>query len=41
MILIAAAILTPGPDIVSQIIIASAGYLLFELSILAIRLARP
>lgn len=38
MILIAAAAITPGPDIVSQLLIAAPTYLLYELSVLAVRL---
>lgn len=38
-ILVAAAVITPGPDIFSQVLIAVPTYLLYELSILAVRLS--
>jgi sec-independent protein translocase protein TatC len=41
IILIAAAILTPGPDIFSQILLAGPTYALFEVSILLARFLEP
>lgn len=38
-LLIASAALTPGPDVYSQLLLAVPAYLLFELSLLAMRLA--
>ena len=39
-LLVAAAALTPGPDIVSQLLVAVPAYVLFELSLVAMRVAR-
>jgi sec-independent protein translocase protein TatC len=41
LILIAAAILTPGPDIVSQLLLAVPTYALFEISVVLARLLEP
>jgi sec-independent protein translocase protein TatC len=37
IVLILAALLTPGPDVTSQFLLAAPAYLLFELSILLAR----
>jgi sec-independent protein translocase protein TatC len=40
-ILIAAAVLTPGPDIISQLILATPSYLLFEISLIIAKRVYP
>ncbi|MBE3587605.1 MAG: twin-arginine translocase subunit TatC [Thermoanaerobacteraceae bacterium] len=41
IIAVAAAVLTPGPDVVSQLMLGLPTYLIYELSVLIARLVRP